>query len=64
MELNVIAQRLIALRGERTQCEIAKAAGIAQSTYAMYESGKRRATDQNKIALAKVFEKTVQEIFF
>lgn len=64
MDKIVIAKRLIALRGEKTQKEVADAVGIAQSTYAMYESGRRRATDENKLALASYFGKTVQEIFF
>jgi DNA-binding XRE family transcriptional regulator len=64
MDNKIIAERLIALRGARTQQEIADEAGIAQSTYAMYELGQRRPTDTNKISLAAVFGKTVQEIFF
>ena len=64
MDNKVVAERLTALRGERTQKEIADAAHIAQSTYAMYELGLRRPTDENKIALAAVFHKSVQEIFF
>ena len=62
--MEAIEKRLVYARGKRTQQEIAKEAGIAQSTYAMYEAGKRRPTDENKIKLAKVFGKTVQELFF
>lgn len=64
MDKKIIGERLTSLRGEKTQKEVADAVGIAQSTYAMYESGRRRATDENKIALANYFRKTVQEIFF
>ena len=64
MKTTTIAERLVEARGKRTQKEIATEAGISQSTYAMYEIGKRRPTDENKIKLAVVFGKTVQELFF
>ena len=59
-----IAKKLVELRGEATQAEIAKAVGVAQSTYAMYEIGKRVPTDEIKIKIAEHYHKTVQEIFF
>ena len=58
------AEKLIELRGERTQTEIANGVGIAQSTYAMYETGRRTPTDEIKIKIAKYYGKSVQEIFF
>lgn len=54
MRTTITAKRLVEARGERTQKEIATEAGISQSTYAMYEMGKRRPTDENKIKLAGV----------
>ena len=64
MNTKEIAKKLIELRGERTQAEVAKAVGISQSTYAMYEIGKRIPTDEIKIKLASYFNTTVQYIFF
>ena len=64
MDAQEIARRLIELRGNRTQSEVAKAVGISQSTYAMYETGKRIPTDEIKIKLANYFKSTVQEVFF
>lgn len=64
MDTSKIAARLVALRGSKTQVEVAKALGIGQSTYAMYESGKRIPTDEIKMKIAKYFNCTVQEIFF
>lgn len=64
MDRQKIAQTLINLRGKRTQSEIAKAINISQSSYAMYETGKRVPCDEVKIAIAKYYGKTVQEIFF
>ena len=62
--ISTIPERLKALRGEKTQKEIADAIGISQSTYAMYETGERTPSDENKRKLAALFHKTVQEIFF
>ena len=59
-----IAENLIMLRGKRTQAEVAKAINISQSSYAMYETGKRVPSDEVKIALANYYGRTVQEIFF
>ena len=59
-----IAKILVELRGNRTQLEIAKAIDISQSTYAMYETGKRVPSDEVKIRIANYYGKSVQEIFF
>ncbi len=64
MNTEMISERLIELRGRRRQKEVADAVGISQSTYAMYEQGKRIPSDEVKIKLARFFGKTVQEIFF
>lgn len=64
MDNTIIAERLVKLRGNKTQKEVAEAVGIAQSTYAMYESGQRIPSDNVKIRLAKYFKRTVQTIFF
>ena len=36
-----ISKKLIELRGDRTQSQVAKAIGISTSAYGMYEIGKR-----------------------
>ena len=59
-----IAKTLIKLRGDRTQEEIAKELGISTSAYAMYETGKRIPRDEIKIRIAKLYNKSVQYIFF
>lgn len=59
-----VSEKLIALRGERTQTEIAEAIGVARSTYSMYESGQRIPRDEVKIRLAELYDVTVQELFF
>lgn len=56
--------RLVKLRGTRSQAEVAKSVGIATSTLGMYETEKRVPRDSIKVALAKFYGTTVQEIFF
>lgn len=64
MENTIIAKRLVDLRGERTQKEIAEALGISISALSMYEIGQRIPRDEVKIKIAKFYNKSVQEIFF
>lgn len=64
MDRNKIGKRLIELRGEKTQAFIAEAINISQSTYAMYETGKRVPSDEVKVRIAKYYGCTVQSIFF
>lgn len=63
-EKKLIADRLVACRGHRSQATVANQTGLAQSTIAMYETAERIPADKNKIILAKYYDKTVQEIFF
>ena len=60
VDLEVIAERLIALRGDRTREEVAKAVGISVSALGMYEQGRRMPRDEVKVNLANYFNKDVQ----
>lgn len=64
MDNMIIANRLKRLRGKTPQHVIATALGLRQSTYAMYETGQRVPSDENKRKIANYHNKTVQEIFF
>ncbi len=57
-------KRLVKLRGDKSQSEVAKALGIATSTLGMYETEQRVPRDSIKIALARYYGTTVQGIFF
>lgn len=59
-----IGHRLVELRGNRTQEQVANAVGISVSALSMYECGERIPRDPIKIALAKYYKKSVQSIFF
>lgn len=64
MNPNVIAERLVKLRGNRTQKEVSEATGIKISSIAMYETGKRIPSDEKKIKIANFYKKSVQSIFY
>ena len=57
------SEKLIKLRGDRSQRQIAEAIGVATSTYQMYENGKRVPSDSVKVKLAELFKTTVQALF-
>ncbi len=64
MEASKIAAKLKELRGKKTQAKVCEEMGIPQSTYAMYEVGKRIPSDEMKIKIANYYKKSVQSIFF
>ena len=64
MDNQKIAERLVLLRGQKTQDEVARDIGISKSALAMYEMGKRIPRDNVKLKLAKYYKKSVQAIFF
>ncbi len=64
MDAKIIGQRLIKLRGNRTQDEVSKAVGSSVSAIGMYERGERIPRDEMKLLLAKYYDTTVQDIFF
>lgn len=66
MEIDVMAmaEKLITLRGERTQEKVASDLNISKSALAMYESGKRVPRDPTKARIARYYRKSVPYIFF
>ena len=56
--------KMVSLRGDRTQKQIAKELGIPVSTYAMIELGERFPRRDLQIKLARFFQTTVDELFF
>lgn len=64
MDRKKIAEKLIAMRGKKTQAEVAKSIGISKSSLAMYETGQRVPRDEIKLALANYYGATIQDIFF
>lgn len=59
-----IEAKLRALRGERSQAEVAEDLGVSVSALSMYECGNRIPRDEIKIRIANYYGKSVSEIFF
>lgn len=57
-------KKMIELRGDRSQKEIAKQMGIPVSTYAMIEAGHRFPRPALQQKMARFFGVTVDELFF
>ena len=64
MERTEAGKKLVELRGNKSQEEVAKAVGITQSALSMYERGERTPRDDVKIKLANYFESDLAFIFF
>ena len=63
LNMKAIARKLVELRGDRTQDEIAKELKISISTLGMYEQGRRVSWDAVKIKIAKYYKKSITYIF-
>lgn len=59
-----IAQKLVQLRGNRTQDEIAKAIGVSRTAIMMYENGQRVPKDEIKVKLAQYYQVSLVDLFF
>lgn len=64
MDKAQIAARLKALRGNKSQQEVANAIGVTPMAISLYESGERIPRDEIKIKIAEYFKTTVDAIFF
>ena len=64
MDPKQIGNKLIELRGDKTQETVAKDLNLSVSAIGMYERGERIPRDAIKIALAEYYGVSVGEIFF
>lgn len=64
MNTTLIGNRLVELRGKRSQEQVAAAVDISVSALSMYEQGNRVPRDDIKIKLANYFGVSVQSLFF
>jgi putative transcriptional regulator len=60
----LIAKRLMELRGDTSREETSHAIEISISALQMYENAQRIPKDEIKIRIANYYRKTVQETFF
>ena len=61
---NAISKKLVDLRGNKSQVEVAKELGISTSALSMYENGERIPRDPIKIRIADYYKTPIQDIFF
>lgn len=64
MDAIKIGKKLVKLRGNKTQKQVASDLNLSISAIAMYESGERIPRDEHKIKIANYYHTTVQEIFY
>ncbi len=57
-------ERLRALRGARSQEEVAEAIGVSQSAICAYENDTRVPRDDVKVRIANYYKRSVAFIFF
>lgn len=57
-------KKLIALRGDKTQEEVAADLGISKSALAMYERDERNPRDEVKVLIANYYNETVGALFY
>lgn len=63
-EKAVVGERLRALRGNRTQKEVAEALGVTVMAISLYETGERMPRDEIKVKLANYYKKSVTSLFY
>lgn len=64
MDKQKMADKLRALRGAKSQAEVARDLGIPATTYNSYELGERIPRDDLKVRIANYYSRSVKYIFF
>lgn len=64
MDRMKIAERLVKLRGDKSQVDVARALRMSKSALSRYESGDRVPSDARKVDFAEYYGVTVQELFY
>lgn len=64
MDKNIIAQKLVALRDDKSREDVATSLNISVSALQMYENGQRIPRDEIKVKLANFYGVSVQSLFF
>lgn len=64
LDRKVISKRLRKLRGDIPRQIICDDVGISLSALTMYETGERVPRDEIKVALARRYNTTVEELFY
>ena len=59
-----IAERIKEARGSRPRKEVCEAVGISLNALMMYECGKRIPRDEIKVRLARLYGKSIEDLFY
>lgn len=64
MNKDLMAKKLLKLRGLKSRETVATDLGISISALAMYETGKRIPRDEIKVKFSKYYNVSIEDIFF
>lgn len=64
IDIKAMGEKLVHLRGKKTQDEVARDLNISKSALSMYESGKRVPRDPLKARISSYYGETILFIFF
>ena len=64
IDKQMMADKLVKLRGSRTLDEVATALKISKSALSMYENGARIPRDEIKVRIANYYRRSIPFIFF
>ena len=59
-----IAEKLKDARGSRTRKDVCESVGISLNALMMYENGKRIPRDEIKVRLARLYGKSIEDLFY
>ena len=63
-DYKTIGEKLVYLRGKRTQIEVARALGISVSALSMYETNRRVPRDEIKIRISDYYDVNICDLFY
>ena len=63
-QMTIVAERLKAARGEMPRKTVCEAVGISLNALMMYECGKRIPRDEIKVKLARLYGKSIEDLFY
>ena len=64
IDVMAMAEKLVKLRGKKTQEKVAEELNISKSALSMYELGKRVPRDPLKARISKYYGRSIAYIFF
>lgn len=63
-DYKTIGEKLVYLRGNRTQNEVARELGISISALSMYETNRRVPRDEIKVRISRYYDVNICDLFY